>query len=67
MLLDDILITEQMIDGLEFLTEEETQLDQLYFYLDFNELTFNPSREIYEDFDVRIDYPSISHIIKSEK
>ena len=67
MLLDDILITEQMIDGLEFLTEEETYLDQLYFYLDFNKLTFNPSREIYEDFDVRIDYPSISHIIKSEK
>jgi len=57
MLLDQILIIEEFQEelGIEFLTEEETERDQLEF-----------ESYICEDIDVRIDYPSISHIIKME-
>jgi len=55
--LDQILIIEEFQEelGIEFLTEEETERDQLEF-----------ESYICEDIDVRIDYPSISHIIKME-
>lgn len=56
MLLDQILIMEEFQEelGIDFLTEEETEKDQLEF------------ESYMYDINVRIDYPSISHIIKLE-
>ena len=61
-ILDQILIIEEFREelNLEFLTEEETEMDQHHFDC------YMKNTECYDDIDVRIDFPSISHIIKLE-
>lgn len=62
---------ESFEDILDFLTEEETELENFYFDLDFNPKFFSYDNlddiDDIENIDIRIDFTSISKIIQLEK